>query len=256
MLDAFFDLHAFFQLLVLTVLTGLMLAVSFAWLAWLNRRFANVPKLLPVGPAFGPVTIVFALFFSYLAVDIWTQERAASDAASREVTALMRLQAFTEPEALNATDALPLLTAYRQAVSSEEWGTHFNHQASPAAALALRDLRLYGARLSQRGASAPLLGQWFKAVDDLEDARLKRLFIGSDHTDNNQWYVVIGLAFFAYLAIAAVHLDRPPAGRMVLLLFGVATTLALWQLAMHTNPYIGGFTRVTMPAYLLAPAAK
>ena len=56
MLDTFFDLSAVFQLLLLSVLSGFMLVVSFGWLAWLNRRFATLPKLLPVGPAFGPVT--------------------------------------------------------------------------------------------------------------------------------------------------------------------------------------------------------
>lgn len=253
MLDTFFDLSAVFQLLLLSVLSGFMLVVSFGWLAWLNRRFAKVPKLLPVGPAFGPVTIVFALFFSYLAVDIWTQERAAGDSASREVAALMRLQLFTEPAALDLPEAVHLLETYRHAVANDEWGVHFNHQASPVATLALRDLRLQGTRLSGGKAHAPVIAQWFKAVDELEDARSKRLFIGSDHTDNNQWCVVMVLAFFAYISIATVHLDRPPAGRMVLALFAIATTLALWQLAMHTNPYNGGFTRVTMPAYLSVP---
>jgi hypothetical protein len=62
--------------------------------------------------------------------------------------------------------------------------------------------------------------------------------------------VVMVLAFFSYLTIAAAHLDRPPAGRLALMLFAIATTLALWQLVMHTNPYNGGYTRVAMPAYL------
>ena len=125
----------------------------------------------------------------------------------------MRLHAFTEPAALNAPAAVPLLEAYRRAVSSEEWGMHFNHHPSPGAALALWELRLEGSRMSQKGAPALLVAQWFKSVDDLEDARLKRLSIGSDHTDNNQWWVVLVLASFAYITIAAVHLDRPPAGR-------------------------------------------
>ena len=252
MLDTFFDLSSFLQLLVLCLLSALMLAASFLWLGWLHRRFASVPKLLPVGPAFVPVTTVFALFLSFLAVDIWTQQRTAIDSASREVTALMRLNELMEPAVLDIPAAASLLAAYRHAVSTEEWGVHFNHQASPEAALALRELRLQAARLSRDGSPAVLVAQWFKAVDELEDARLKRLFIGSDHTDNNQWWVVLLLAFFAHLMIAAAHLDRPPAGRMVLTLFSIATTLALWQLAMHTNPYNGGFTRVTMPAYLAA----
>lgn len=252
MLDTFFDLNAFLQLLILGLMAALMLCASFVWLAWLHRRFAKVPQLLPVAPAFATVTTVFALFLSFLAVDIWTQERAASDAASREVMAIMRLHELMEPAALNAPDVAPVLAAYRQAVSTEEWGMQFNHHASPAAAVALRELRLHGARLSREGALAPLMAQWFRAVDDLEDARLKRLLIGSDHTDNNQWWLVVVLTFFSYLAIAAAHMDRPPAGRLVLVLFATTTTLALWQLAMHTNPYNGGFTRVTMPAYLAA----
>ncbi len=250
MLDTFFDSSVFLQLLLLSLMSAFMLVASFVWMDWLHRRLASIPKLLPVGPAFVPVTTVFALFLSFLAVDIWTQERTASDAASREVTALMRLHELMEPAALNVKDATALLTAYQTAVSSDEWGVHYNHHASPAASLALSGLRRLGALQSRSGAPAPLMAQWFKAVDDLEDARLKRLFIGSDHTDNNQWWVVVGLAFFAYITIAAAHLDRPAAGRLVLALFAVATTLALWQLAMHTNPYNGGFTRVTMPAYL------
>lgn len=255
MLDTFFDLSALLQLLILGLLSALMLAASFLWLGWLNRRFASVPKLLPVGPAFVPVTTVFALFLSFLAVDIWTQQRIASDAASKEVTALVRLSELMEPAVLDAPLATAMLSAYRHAVATEEWGVHFNHQASPGAALALRELRLVAAHLSRGGAPAPLLAQWYKAVDELDDARLKRLFIGSDHTDNNQWWVVLVLAFFACLSIATAHLDRPPAGRMVLSLFSVAITLALWQLAMHTNPYNGGFTRVTMPAYLAAQSS-
>lgn len=165
---------------------------------------------------------------------------------------MMRLYELAEPAALNSPEASPLLAAYRNAVSTDEWGVHFNNRASPAASLALRELRLHGARLAKSGASPALLAQWFKSMDELQDARSKRLFIGTDITDNHQWWVVIALVFFAYLTIAAVHLDRPLAGRLILVLFGIATTLALWQLAMHTNPYNGGLTRVTMPAYFTA----
>ena len=54
------------------------------------------------------------------------------------------------------------------------------------------------------------------------------------------------LALFAHLVIAASHLDRPPAGRLTLVLFSLATRLAMWQLAMHTNPYNGGVTRIDL----------
>ena len=256
MLDTFFDLPTYSQLLLLSVMSASMVGVSFVWLGWLNRRFLNRPTLLPAGPAFVPVTTVFALFLSFLAVDIWTQERMANDYAFKEVSALTRLYELKEPAALNSPAAAPVLEAYRQAVSKDEWGVHFNRQATPGATSALRDLRLQGAHLSREGAPAPLMTQWFKAVDELQEARLKRLMIASDNTDNNQWWVVIALALFAYLAIATSHMDRPPAGRMVLVLFAIANTLALWQLAMHTNPYNGGFTRVTMPTFFTEQPAE
>ncbi len=249
MLDAFFDLPALFQLLVLALMAVVMLYASFLWMDWLHRRFGSAPKLLPVAPALVPATTVFALFLSFLAVDVWNQERTATDSAGREVTAMMRLYELAEPAALNSPEALPLLAAYRHAVLTDEWGVHFNNRTSPAASLALRELRLHGARLARSGASPALLAQWFKSMDDLQDARSKRLLIGTDITDNHQWWVVIALVFFAYLTLAAVHLDRPSAGRLILTLFGIATTIAFWQLAMHANPYNGGYTRVTIPAY-------
>lgn len=252
MFDALFDSPSWLQLLLISLLSALMFGTSFCFLGWLNRRSASIPKLLPVAPAVIPVATLFALFMSFLAADIWSQERAAGAAASQEVVALMRLQQLKDPAALNAPDASLPLATYRNAVSTQEWGEHFNHVASPEAALALRQLRLLSVRLSRDGASAPLVMQWLKAVDDLEDARLRRLVIGSDHTDNHQWMVVLVLAFFSYITIAAAHLDRPPAGRMALALFALATNLAFWQLVMHTNPYNGGITRVTMPAYLTA----
>lgn len=249
MLDALFDSSSWLQLLVISIVSMLMLGVSFVVLNWLHRLSARVPKLLPVAPAVIPVATLFALFMGFLGADIWTQERAAGAAASQEVSALMRLQQLADPSGLNTPDAERPLAAYRNAVATQEWGSQFNHVASPEAALAIRQLRLLSVGLSRDGAPAALVGQWLKAVDDLDDARLRRLVIGSDHTDDHQWMVVMVLAFFSYLTIAAAHLDRPPAGRLALMLFAVATTLAFWQLVMHTNPYNGGYTRVAMPAY-------
>jgi hypothetical protein len=255
MLDLLFDSSTWLQFLLVGVLSVLMLGASFWFLGFLHRRSHSVPKLLPVAPAVIPVATLFALFMSFLAADVWNQERGASAAASQEVVALVRLQQLADPAGLNTPDAVLPLAAYRNAVSTQEWGSNFNHVASPDAAAALRQLRLLSVRLSRDGAPAPLVAQWLKTVDDLEDARLRRLVIGSDHTDDHQWMVVIVLAFFAYITIAAAHLDRPAAGRIAITLFALATHFAFWLLVMHTNPYGGGYTRVAMPAYLSEPQA-
>ncbi len=257
MLDFLFDSSIWVQFLLVGLLTTLMLSASFWFLGFLHRQSHRIPKLLPVAPAVIPVATLFALFMSFLAADVWTQERGAAAAASQEVAALVRLQQLVDPAALNVPAGVPLLASYRNAVSTQEWGSNYNHVASPDAALALRQLRQLSVRLSRDGAPAPLVGQWLKTVDDLEDARLRRLVIGSDNTDDHQWMVVVVLAFFAYITIAAAHLDRPAAGRIAITLFALATHFAFWLLVMHTNPYGGGYTRVAMPAYLAtAPSAS
>lgn len=254
MFDLVFDLPALAQLLVIFLLGLATLAVSFAWLNFLHRRWATAPKLLPVGPAFAPVATLFALFLTFLAVDIWTQQRQASDAALKEGIAFQRLADLARPEALNTPQTAPMLTRYRTAVLQEEWTRDFNRHASPAASGAVRELRLHGGHLSRAEAPGALVSEWLRSVRDLEDAREQRLLIGGDHTDNNQWTVVLVLALFTQLVIAASHLDRPPAGRLTLVLFSLTATLALWQLAMHTNPYNGNVTRIDLQPVAVSQA--
>jgi hypothetical protein len=256
MLDTLFDLAAGWQLLVFSLLSAAMLGLSFLWLELLHRRFAQTPKLLPVGPAFVPVTTVFALFLGFLAVDVWTQQRQATDAALKERAAWFRLSDLASADAANLSPTVPVLTRYRDAIAVEEWADSYNRVESRAASEALRELRLAAGAMSRQGVSPTLLSQWLRAVDELEDARLRRLLIGADHTDNQQWTVVLVLAVFVYFMIAASHLDRPPAGRLILVLFSLATTLAFWQLAIHTNPYRGDLLRrdMLMPRPLAAPA--
>ena len=253
MLDALFDFSPLPQFLAFCVFSALMLGVSFVWLSFLHRRWATHLSLLPAGSVFTPVAAIFALFLTFLAVDIWAQQRQASDAAMKEQVAMQRLRDLASPAALNAPASLLMMARYVEAVSTQEWGSNYNRQPSPIAAEALRDLRFYVVRLSATGAPSVLVNEWLASVQNLEDARFRRLFIGADHTDNNQWTVVLLLALFTHLILAAAHMDRPPAGRLVLVLFSLTATLALWQLAMHTNPYAGGVTRVEDPFRVLSP---
>ena len=255
MLDRLFDLPAAAQLLCFLVYGAVVLGASLGFLAFLHARYKRDPKLLPVGPAFQVLTVLFALLLGFLAADIWAQQRQAVDAAFKEEISLQRLRNLAGPEALDARDAAPILARYQAAVSGREWGANFNHTPDPEAASSLDALRLYGARLAREGKPAGLGAEWMRSVNDLEEARHRRLLIGADATDNSQWAVVLVLTFFAAAALAACHMDRPPAGRLVLGLFCLGVAIVLWQLARHTNPYNGGNIRISMPPSMAQPAA-
>lgn len=254
MLDFIFDLPAAAQLLCFIAYGGVVLAVSLAILGALHVRYVQNPKWLPVGPAFQVLTVLFALLLGFLAADIWAQQRQAVDAAFKEGVSLQRLRDLSGPAALDTADAGPMLAQYQAAVTGREWGLNFNHTPDPAAAATLHALRLHAGKLVREGKPAILVAEWMRSVNDLEEARHRRLLIGADATDNSQWAVVLVLTFFAAAALAACHMDRPPAGRLILVLFCLGVAIVLWQLARHTNPYNGGNIRISLPSSLAQPA--
>ncbi|CAN5906511.1 hypothetical protein BH11PSE13_BH11PSE13_23850 [soil metagenome] len=247
MLDYVFDLSALAQLAIAFAYGAVVFGTSCVLLDFLHARYAVHPKLLPVGPAFQVLTVLFALLLGFLAADIWSQQRQAVEAVFKEEISVQRLVDLSGSAALDDAAARPLIEQYRTAVADREWGAHFNRIADVSASTALLSLRLLGAKMAQGGKPPVLTADWMRSVNDLEEARHRRLLIGADTTDNSQWSVVLVLTFFAAAALAACHMDRPPAGRLVLLLFSIGVSIVLWQLARHTNPYNGGDIQIRMP---------
>ena len=247
MLDTLFDLSAVGQLLCLIIYGCFALGVNFLLLRYLHQRYAQNSKLLPVAPAFQVLTVLFALLLGFLATDIWAQKRQAVDAAFKEEIALKRLYALNDPKLDGANEARVMLGKYQTAVAQREWGNHFNRIPDPEAAFALDSLRLHSVSLSRNSAPAFIVSEWVRSVNELEEARYRRLLIGADVTDSSQWWVIFVLTFFVFAALAACHMDRPPAARLIMTLFMVAVVIILWQLVRHTNPYNGGDIRIPLP---------
>lgn len=248
MLDHIFNLPAWAQLLVCAVYGLALFAASAGLLQLLHRRHLRDPKLLPVGPAFQIVTVLFALLLGFLAADLWAQQRQAVEAAFKEALAFSRLTVLAEAAAPQQPAAAASLEDYRSAVADTEWGRNANQLADPRATAALKAMRVMG--VADGGMKPGLAAEWMRATGELQEARDRRLLIGSDTTDNSQWTLVLVLAFFAAAALAVCHMDRPPAGRLILAIFALALTLVFWQLARHTNPYAGGDLRIPIPLAL------
>lgn len=235
-----FDRPPLYQLVVIAVVTGLAWAGARLLLDRLHRRLAAGGALLPVAPFFVSVTTVFALFLGFLAADVWDDKQRASDAAYRERSALQRFVTLVGPGALDDPQALAAAARYRSSVVEREWRGARNAAADPQARAALRALWAAAARLSAGGASSPAAAHLFAVLDDLEAARAERLSIGADAGGSNAWYSVLALWLFSFAALAAVHLDRPPAGRLALTLFALATGASFFFLVLHDSPYGGG----------------
>jgi hypothetical protein len=237
-----FDAPALAQLAGFAVFSLIAAGLALLVLAALHGRFGRRPDMLPVAPFFVSVTTVFALFLGFLAADIWAQKRSALNAVYHERSALDGIAALAAPAVLDAARVAEAAETYRRKVIEIEWGARDNRTAAPEVEAALQGLASALVDLAQTDAPAPAVGRLFSLLDAIVQARTQRLAIGvnANRVGNTSWFPVVLLAVFSYAAIAAVHLDRPGAGRLSICVFGLATTFALWFLAMHDSPYTGG----------------
>lgn len=241
MLDAFFDLTSLVQLLVLIVGFSAVFASSVRWMRGLGAKLTDDPSYLPAPPTFMVVPMIFGLFLTFLANDVWIQQRAARDAAIRESLAFERLSALW-PDS-SAEKRRGLTARYKHLVLTQEWGRHKPNAAHEIEEL-LEAMRALPSTLRLEHRAVEDLGDWGKNVADLEDARARRLQLAADHTDDTQWLIVLVLAVLSHLAIASVNADRWKGGSVVIMLFSLSCVFALWQVARHTNPYAGGDWRI------------
>ena len=256
MLNWLFDLPTLGQVACFTVFGIALYGFSAGIIFYLQRKSVEMTQFLPHANAFQLLSILLALLIGFLGADIWAQQRNAGEAALKEGHSIARLQELEAGTPMGSPEAALAIKRYREAVADLEWGKYFNHQADPAASAALTALRLYGARLGSEGMPSVLVGEWMRAVNDLEEARDRRLFIGSDSSDNSQWVAVLVMTFFAGAALAVCHLDRPGGGRLILFLYSLAIAIVLLQMARHTNPYSGGGLQVSMSVSLGQPVGK
>ena len=214
--------------LVFYVISGaLMLAVS---------RRADATKWTPVGPFFGAISVVFALFLAFHASDIWANKNHAERAYIESGSAIKRLDELASPAQFNLPEVRSALRHYVRYVFRDEWRKNRNHSASDRADAAFHDLQKY-VTWASRDLPTPIAVQLNALSNDIARTRSDRLWIGANHTEGTSWLAVLLLGLLTHFAVAAVHFDKPKAGAIALLILGVTTTLAYWSLGIVDDPY-------------------
>ena len=236
---AIFSLSAFFLLLVFVAFGLISLGIALAALAFFRRQAERNAATVPVTTFVSAIATAWALALGFAAADVWLIRAHAEQAASEERSAIGRLAGMAGVEAFDAADLRQGLSQYRTAFLEKEWVGLGNRDPAPEVDQALQHIRLAIFALAQGPAPSTLVSNLARDFDELQDARNKRLAIGETSVSEYKWYLVLFLTVLSMIALAAVHADRPPAGRNALSVFTVAAVVSLWILALHADPYIG-----------------
>jgi hypothetical protein len=235
-----FDLNPAVILLIVIAVEAAIHGLGRLVLAGLHRTGRGEALRVPVAPFVVAGMTPWALLFGFLTADVWSTNRAALESAHSERAALQRLEHLARPEVLGLPPLVNAVADYRRAVQAIEWGERSN--VTPAREVERTLLQLWAvvARAARDGLPAAVAGELVSTASQLERARSQRLAIGAHHFDAYKWLLIMLLGLLVHVVLAAIHRDRPQAGRLAMTIFSGAVIVCIWGLALHASPYAGG----------------
>ncbi|HOB62441.1 MAG TPA: DUF4239 domain-containing protein [Candidatus Competibacteraceae bacterium] len=228
-------------LLVIGILATFATAGLLSWLCSFSKAapfFRSLQNLSPQVVAI--VGILFALYTTFFASDIWNIRDRAQTAIQQEAEALRGLQLLAEqqPPAIGE----PIMAAIRdyvQATIQVEWP--LLARGEPPGRQVLDAWRqLLQAVLAEpvaRNLPTSVHTVMLQALERAQAARYQRLIQSQRHGDPLKWFAVACLGAFTLLTIALVHLDHWRTQLAALLIYAAAISVSFAAAYLQRSPF-------------------
>jgi len=224
-------------------LTVLFLAIPLATAAvlqWISQHSPLAPYLKSyggvVGPFFVSVGLLFALFATFLAADIWDRINVSNRSLELEVSALQSLRQLSSAIGETGETIDAAVSDYVNMTLNEEWNDGGRERSKAVddalgrLASAIIDPRI--ADVAGTAAQSALL----TCFHELREARATRFHIATTHSDPYKWATVILLGVLTQIALVFCHIGDRKAQAVALLLFSTGFAITLIALGVHERP--------------------
>lgn len=228
-------------LLVLGILATFLTAVLLLWLCSFSRLapfFRSLNNLSPQVVAI--VGILFALYTTFFASDIWNIRDRAQTAIQQEAEAMRSLLRLAEQQSPEI--GMPIIAAlrdYARVTIQVEWP--LLAQGQPPSEQALDSwrhlLRTVLAEPVVKGAPASVHAVLLQDVERVQVARYQRLAQSQKHGDPLKWFAVACLGAFTLLTVALVHLDNWRTQLAALLIYSAAISVSFAAAYLQRSPF-------------------
>ena len=207
----------------------------------LSEWFKGSEEVVP--PYISVSALMFGFFAATLAADIWPKQDEANKILINETSAIRSLLATSEH--LKASDKVILvksINGYVDAVLEKEWpamvaGDHANREG---ALPELKELSYTAIQLTIREKLPGVLeSRLQQSIDEIRIARLSRLSLAHDSISYIKWRAVLLFGFLLLFTVALVHMRRPRAMKITLLVTALGILLSIAILANNRSPYAG-----------------
>jgi hypothetical protein len=195
-----------------------------------------------VPPYFALPSILFALFATALATDIWLKHTQAKDALISETAGVRSLVLLASALGPNGAALEQATRNYVVAVVDKEWdamtrGDRTNKES------ALSELEALDAAVTTIGRD-PQLPQYVAlrlhdALENIRLHRLQRISLAHDAISMAKWAAPMALAVLTLVTVAAVHIRRPRAMFIAMVLAILCMIATIHILSRNRLPYVG-----------------
>ncbi len=209
-------------------------------LQWLSQHSPLTPALASyrgvVAPFFVSVALLFGLFATFLAAEIWERVNDSSHSLEHEIGAIRTISQIADALGEPGYPIANAVAEYTSVVIDEEQNITSGIR-SAAAEAALRKLMqgilaLEGAEPQHDAALNALL----TSFRDLRQARATRIHIAATHSDPYKWITVIVLGIVTQIALVFCHVDNRKAQAAALAIFTLGFVVTLIALGIHERP--------------------
>ncbi len=204
---------------------------------WFTSSEDVVPPFLAL-PA-----ILFALFVTALATDVWQKHFQAKEALLKETAAVRSLILLSSELKSNGQVLRQATETYINGVINREWaamtqGDHMNKES------ALPELEALDTTIAKIGNGNPGSTEYTalrlnNALETLRLSRQQRISLAHDAISITKWAATMSLAVLTLVSVAVVHLRRPRAMKMAMLLTVLCVLATIHVLSKNRSPYLG-----------------
>jgi hypothetical protein len=202
------------------------------WAGW----FASLQGVAP--PFINIIGVLFGLTLAFLANDTWSAHDRAMNAVFKEADSLRSIVVLARqlPDALR-NEVFADLAAYGKA-SADEWPLLAARKSS-AEVTQLGDRLLTRLASKAVGANAgeAVQGLMLRKAIEIRDERDLRIGLSQTHVNPLKWLGMAFLGLLTLLSVAVVHVDKPRAALVAIVLFALAAAPTAAIVLIQGNPF-------------------
>jgi hypothetical protein len=202
------------------------------WAPWVQSLQGVAPPFINI------IGVLFGLTLAFLANDTWSAHDRAMTAVYKEAASLHGIATLSEKLPPSTRTRLrQALVDYAQA-SVDEWPMLARRSESPEVVARVDALLvLLSSNEIEQAAGQNVQALMLRKASDLRDERDQRIALSQTHVNPLKWLGMAFLGLITLLSVAVVHVDRPRAALVSILLFSLAAAPTAAIVLIQGNPF-------------------